>query len=54
MGWPIPPASLACFSAIPHQVREQACPRAPHGAAKELSKSAIPREPSGSTSGLSW
>ncbi|HJG99001.1 MAG TPA: hypothetical protein K8W09_06960 [Parabacteroides johnsonii] len=54
MGWPIPPASLACFSAIPHQVQEQACPRAPHGAAKELSKSAIPREPSGSTSGLSW
>ncbi|HJG98542.1 hypothetical protein [Parabacteroides johnsonii] len=54
MGWPIPPASLACFSAIPHLMREQACPRAPHGAAKELSKSAIPKEPSGSTSGLSW
>ncbi|WP_299363955.1 hypothetical protein, partial [uncultured Parabacteroides sp.] len=34
----------ACFFVIPHQVREQACPRAPHGDAKELSVSAIPRE----------
>ena len=47
-------ADTACFSAIPHQVREQACPRAPHWDAKELSESANPREPSGSTSGLSW
>ncbi|WP_462362062.1 hypothetical protein [Parabacteroides johnsonii] len=47
-------ADTACFSAIPHLMREQACPRAPHGDAKELSESAIPKEPSDSTSGLSW
>ncbi|WP_302126827.1 hypothetical protein, partial [uncultured Parabacteroides sp.] len=37
-------ADTGSSPAIPHQVREQACPRAPHGAAKELSVSAIPRE----------
>ncbi|MEF2684727.1 MAG: hypothetical protein U0N13_13450 [Parabacteroides johnsonii] len=47
-------ADTACFLVIPHQVREQACPRAPHGAAKELPESAILKEPSGSISGLSW
>ena len=37
-------ANAACSFVIPHQVREQACPRAPHGAAKERSVSAIPKE----------
>ncbi|MBP3642793.1 MAG: hypothetical protein J6J40_13375 [Parabacteroides sp.] len=37
-------ADTGSFPAIPHQVREQACPRAPHGAAEELAVSAIPRE----------
>ena len=37
-------ADTGSFPAIPHQVREQACPRASHGAAKDLSVSAILRE----------
>ena len=37
-------ADAACSFAIPHQVREQACPRAWHGAAEEPAVSAIPRE----------
>ena len=38
-------ADTACFFAIPHQVREQACPHAWHGAAEKRSASAIPKAP---------
>ncbi|MDC7157912.1 hypothetical protein, partial [Parabacteroides johnsonii] len=37
-------ADTACLFVIPHQVRERACPCAPHRAAKEQSASAILRE----------
>jgi len=39
-------ADTACFFAIPHQVREQACPHAWHGATEKRSASAIPKAPS--------
>ena len=41
-------ADTACFFAIPHQVREQACPHAWHGATEKRSASAIPKAPSAS------